>query len=76
MNRSVKPLRVLKPEQCDFLGQNRYGAGAVQTIDSTLVLLLRGTVNSALKILQNGSKYHFGGKRTTNYHKKDNTKFI
>ena len=59
MNRSVKALRVLKPEQCDFLGQNRYGAGAVQTIDSTLVLLLGGTVNSALKILQNGSKYHF-----------------
>ena len=59
VNLSAFLLRVLKPEQCDFLGENRYGAAAVQTIDSTLVLLLRGTVNSALKILQNGSKYHF-----------------
>ena len=49
MNISVLLLRVLKPEQCDFLGENRYGAGAVQTIDSTVVLLLRGTVKSALK---------------------------
>ena len=36
------------------------GAGAGQKIDfTTLVFLLRGTVNSELKILQNGSKYHY-----------------
>ena len=51
-------LRVLKAEQCSFLGENRSGSGAVQAIDPILVLLLRGTVNSELKILQNGSKYH------------------
>ena len=44
---------------------NRSGAGAVQEIDYTLVFLLRGTVNSKLKILQNGSKYHFLGKSTS-----------
>ena len=32
-------LRGLKAERCDFLGENRSGAGAVQKIDSTLVLL-------------------------------------
>ena len=59
MNLSAFLLRVLKAEQCGFLEENRSGSGAVQTIDYILVLLLRGTVNSELKILQNGSKYHF-----------------
>ena len=44
---------------------NHSGAGAVQKIDYTLVFLLRGTVNSKHKILQNGSKYHFLGKSTS-----------
>ena len=34
-------------------------------IDYALVFLLRGMVNSELKILQNGSKYHFLGKSTS-----------
>ena len=50
----------LKAEWCKSLR-----AGAVQKIDYTLVFLLRGTVNSKLKILQNGSKYHFLGKTTS-----------
>ena len=59
VNLSAFLQRVLKAEQCGFLGGNRSGSGAVQTNDSILVLLLKGTVNSELKILQNGSKYHF-----------------
>ena len=60
VNLSAFLLRVLKAERHDFLGENRPGAGAGQKIDSTtLVFLLRGTVNSELKILQNGSKYHY-----------------
>ena len=43
----------LKAERCGFLVENRSEAGAVQRIDSVLVLLLRGTVNSELKIVQN-----------------------
>lgn len=31
--------------QCEFLGENRYGAGAVQKIDFTPVLLIRGIVD-------------------------------
>ena len=58
MNLSAFLQRLLKAEQCGFLGENRSGSGAAQTIDSILVLLLKGTVNSELKILQNGSKYH------------------
>ena len=46
VNLSTLLLRGLKAERCDFLGKNRSGAGAVQNIDSTLVPLLRGTVNS------------------------------
>ena len=42
----------LKAERCDFLGKNRSGAGAVQKLASTLVLLLRGTVNSELEIFK------------------------
>ena len=58
VNLSAFLQRLLKAEQCGFLGENRSGSGAAQTIDSILVLLLKGTVNSELKILQNGSKYH------------------
>ena len=43
----------LKAERCGFLVENRSKAGAVQKIDSILVLLLRGTVNRELKIAQN-----------------------
>ena len=43
----------LKAERCGFLVENRSEAGAVQKIDSILVLLLRGTVNRELKIAQN-----------------------
>ena len=39
------------------------------TFTDLLFLLIEGTVNSELKILQNGSKYHFWGKRTTIYRK-------
>ena len=61
---------VLKAERYEFLGVNRSGAGASQKIDSTtFVFLLRGTVNSELKILLNGSKYHYGCKKTTIYGK-------
>jgi len=49
----------LKAERCDFLGKNRSGARAFQNNLSTLVLLLLGTVNGELKILQNHSKNHF-----------------
>ena len=60
LNLSAFLLQVLKAERYDFLGENRSGAGAGQKIDSTiLVFLLRGTVNSELKILRNGSKYHY-----------------
>lgn len=62
MRRSVKLsaflLQDLKAEQCNFLGENHSSAGANQKIDSTHVLLLKGTVNSKLKIFQNGSKCH------------------
>ena len=58
LNLSTLLLRGLKAERCDFLGKNRSVAGAVQNINSTLVLLLRGTVKIdwtsfkiALKIL-------------------------
>ena len=40
------------------------------------VLLLRGTVYSELKIIQNRSKYRFSGKRTTTYRRLGNTTFI
>ena len=60
LNLSAFLLQVLKAERYDFLRENRSGAGAGQKIDSTiLVFLLRGTVNSELKILRNGSKYHY-----------------
>ena len=39
MNLSAFLQRVLKAEQCGFLGENRSGSGAAQTIDSILVLL-------------------------------------
>ena len=42
-----------------FLGENFSGVGVVQNMDSALVLLLLGTVNSKLKILQNCSKNCF-----------------
>ena len=42
-------LRGLKVKQCDFLGGNPSATGAVQKIHHSLVLLLRGTVNSKLK---------------------------
>ena len=45
----------LKAERCGFLVENRSEAGAVQKIDSIHVLLLRGTLNSELKIDQNTS---------------------
>ena len=43
----------LKAERCGFLVENRSEAGAIQKIDSIHVLLLRGKVNSELKIDQN-----------------------
>ena len=46
VNLSALLLRGLKGERCDFQRKNRSGAGAVQNIDSTHVLLLRGTVSS------------------------------
>ena len=52
MNLSAIFLRSLKPERCDFLGKNRPAAGSVQKLLSTLVLLLRGTVNSDLEIFK------------------------
>ena len=59
VNLSTFLLQKLKAEQCDFLGENFSGAGVVQNMDSALVLLLLGTVNSKLKILQNHSKNCF-----------------
>ena len=60
MNLSSFVLPGLKAERCDFLVENRSGASAFkkQIFDSTLVLLLRGTVNvqansKSFKVAQN-----------------------
>ena len=45
-------LRSLKAERCDFLWKNHPDAEAVQKLVSTLVHLLRGTVNSELEIFK------------------------
>ena len=55
MNLSAFLQQVLKAEQCNFLGENQSGTGANQKIYSTHVPLLRGTVNSKLKIFQNAT---------------------
>ena len=47
-----------------------------QNKDSSLVLLLYGTVNGELKFIQNRSKNHFWGKRTTIDHRQGNSTFI
>ena len=54
MSLSVFPLRDLKVEHCSFLGKIAAALETFKKIDSTLVLLLRGTVNSEL---QNTSKW-------------------
>ena len=68
--------RVLKAEQSGFQGENRSGFGAVQTIDSILVLLLKGTVNSELKILQMAQNTTCEVKRRQFTVSKTNTTFI
>ena len=52
-------------QQTPFLGANRSGTGAIQKIDSTLILLLyikrtskQGTQNPSYRL-----KYHFSGKK-------------
>ena len=45
-------LRSLKAKECDFLRKNCPGAGTVPKLPPTLVLLLRGTVNSELEIFE------------------------
>ena len=52
VNLSAILLRSLKAERCDFLAKNRPSVGAVQKLAPTLVLLLRGTVNSELEIFK------------------------
>ena len=52
MNLSTFLLRSLKAEQCNFLGENGAGAGALSNKDSSLVLLLLETVNVEPKITQ------------------------
>ena len=47
-----------------------------QNKDSSLVLLLYGTVNGELKFIQNRSKNRFWGKRTTIHHRQGNPTFI
>ena len=47
-----------------------------QNKDSSLVLLLYGTVNGELKFIQNRSKNRFWGKRTTIHHRQGNSTFI
>ena len=47
-----------------------------QNKDSSLVLLLYGTVNCELKFIQNRSKNRFWGKRTTIHHRQGNSTFI
>ena len=67
VNLSTCLLQSLKEEQWDLLGEDCSGAGVLQDMDSTLVLLLLGTVNGELKILQNRAQNRFLGKRTTIY---------
>ena len=47
-----------------------------QNKDSSLVLLLYGTVNGEFKFIQNRSKNRIWGKRTTIHHRQGNSTFI
>ena len=49
MSLSAFLLRVLKVEHCNFLGKIAPALEPFKKFDSTLVLLLRGTVNRELK---------------------------
>ena len=55
----------LFPDQC--VGSQGSLAGLPHRAPTQSVFLIRGTVNSELKILQNRSKYHLSVKRTTIY---------
>ena len=59
MNLSTFLLRSLKVERCDFGRKITSALEPFQNKDSSLVLLLLGTVNGELKILQNHPKNRF-----------------
>ena len=59
VNLSTFLLRSLKVELCDFGGKITLALEPFQNKDSSLVLLLLGTVNGELKIFQNCSKTAF-----------------
>ena len=59
MNLSTFSLRSLKAERCDFLGENRCGAGALSKQGFLPCPSIIRNVNGELKILQNRSKNRF-----------------
>ena len=67
---------VWKRSNVIFWGNIAPALGPFQNKNSSFVLLLLGTVNSELKLLQNGSKNRFWGKRTTIIHRQGNSTFI
>ena len=59
---------VWKRSHAIFRGKIAPALEPFENKDSSLVLLLLGTVNGELKLLQNRSKNRFCGERTTTYH--------